>query len=221
MRNTDPNGNWVETLWDVTQVGMGAVSLWNNAREGSVGAAIIDGAGMVLDVGAAVLPLVPAGASTAIEAARAGDFVGKVARWGDDLIDPVKVGVRELGARASGRASQAWGAVKGVFRRGGDDAVEIATERSAPSVAREGATTVYRSVNEAGQVQYVGITNNLARRAAEHLRERGMGLWSSVVYDRSRSGLLHHAVDELHALDDFAQELVTVELPPPPLSTAT
>jgi hypothetical protein len=46
------------------------------------------------------------------------------------------------------------------------------------------------------------------------------GLWSSVVYDRSRSGLLHHAVDELHALDDLAQELVTVELPPRPLSTA-
>lgn len=31
-----------------------------------------------------------------------------------------------------------------------------------------GSTAVYRSVNAAGDVQYVGITNNLARRAGEH-----------------------------------------------------
>ena len=31
-----------------------------------------------------------------------------------------------------------------------------------------GPTSVYRSVNEAGDVQYVGITNNLGRRATEH-----------------------------------------------------
>lgn len=40
------------------------------------------------------------------------------------------------------------------------------------------------------------------------------GLLSRVVYDASRSGLLHHAVDELHALDDLTQEFVTIELPP-------
>ena len=31
-----------------------------------------------------------------------------------------------------------------------------------------GSTAVYQSVNAASEVQYVGITNNLARRAAEH-----------------------------------------------------
>jgi len=40
--------------------------------------------------------------------------------------------------------------------------------------AATGATIVYRSVNAAGEVQYVGITNNLARRAAEHLRGSGI-----------------------------------------------
>jgi len=45
-------------------------------------------------------------------------------------------------------------------------------------------------------------------------------LLSRVVYDRSRSGLLHHAVDELHTFDDLTQELVTVELPPLALRTA-
>jgi hypothetical protein len=36
------------------------------------------------------------------------------------------------------------------------------------------AVNVYRSVNAANEVQYVGITNNLARRAAEHLRASGI-----------------------------------------------
>ena len=33
---------------------------------------------------------------------------------------------------------------------------------------------VYRSVNAAGQVQYVGITRNLEVRAAAHLAEKGI-----------------------------------------------
>jgi len=34
--------------------------------------------------------------------------------------------------------------------------------------------TVYRSLNAAGEVQYVGITNNIVRRAGEHLRLTGI-----------------------------------------------
>jgi RHS repeat-associated protein len=41
-------------------------------------------------------------------------------------------------------------------------------------IAKIGQKTVYRSVNAAGEIQYVGITNNLARRAAEQLRTRGI-----------------------------------------------
>lgn len=33
---------------------------------------------------------------------------------------------------------------------------------------------MYQSVNAAGEVQYVGITNNFARRAAQHLRSTGI-----------------------------------------------
>jgi hypothetical protein len=40
--------------------------------------------------------------------------------------------------------------------------------------ASESGTLVYRSLNAAGKVQYVGITNNLARRAAEHLASKGI-----------------------------------------------
>jgi RHS repeat-associated protein len=38
----------------------------------------------------------------------------------------------------------------------------------------EAGYTVYRSLDEAGEVQYVGITTNLERRAAEHLADTGI-----------------------------------------------
>ncbi|GAB7129744.1 hypothetical protein JCM19000A_42520 [Silvimonas sp. JCM 19000] len=48
------------------------------------------------------------------------------------------------------------------------------------SVAAKGVATggnlVYRSVNAAGDVNYVGITNNLERRAAEQLSSKGIAI---------------------------------------------
>lgn len=38
----------------------------------------------------------------------------------------------------------------------------------------QGNTTVYQSIDELGNVQYIGITDDLERRAAEHLREKGI-----------------------------------------------
>ena len=37
-----------------------------------------------------------------------------------------------------------------------------------------GNTTVYQSIDELGNVQYIGITDNLERRAAEQLREKAI-----------------------------------------------
>lgn len=42
------------------------------------------------------------------------------------------------------------------------------------SGAVTGGNSVYRSVNAVGDVNYVGITNNLERRAAEHLNQKGI-----------------------------------------------
>ncbi|MHB1003550.1 MAG: GIY-YIG nuclease family protein [Thermoleophilia bacterium] len=42
----------------------------------------------------------------------------------------------------------------------------------------EDLATVYRSFDEAGNVNYVGITNNMERRAGEQLRERGIDIES-------------------------------------------
>jgi RHS repeat-associated protein len=60
---------------------------------------------------------------------------------------------------------------------------------------------VYRSVNTAGSVQYVGITNDLARRAAEHLRRSGMSIEPLMNgLTRSDARAVEQALVEIHAL---------------------
>jgi RHS repeat-associated protein len=44
------------------------------------------------------------------------------------------------------------------------------------AIANAGKTTVYQSINAAREVQYVGITDNLAARAAAHLSEKGISI---------------------------------------------
>lgn len=68
IKYVDPNGKWLETAWDIANVAMDAVSLESNIKDGNFGAAMIDGIGLVLDLGAAILPVVPGGAGTAIKA---------------------------------------------------------------------------------------------------------------------------------------------------------
>jgi hypothetical protein len=68
--------------------------------------------------------------------------------------------------------------------------------------AKDAPTTVYRSVNQAtGEVQYVGITNEFARRQAEHLRSRNIRI-ESVLEGLSRSDALavEQALIEMHGL---------------------
>lgn len=48
--------------------------------------------------------------------------------------------------------------------------------RAIGGIGESGKNLVYRSVNELGEVNYVGITNNLERRAAQHLRSRGISI---------------------------------------------
>ena len=70
LKYKDPNGKWVETAWDIANLAMDAVSLESNIKDGNFGAAMIDGVGLVLDLGAAILPVVPGGAGTAIKACK-------------------------------------------------------------------------------------------------------------------------------------------------------
>jgi RHS repeat-associated protein len=56
----------------------------------------------------------------------------------------------------------------GLVALGLGKALGLVLRRMGPG-ARRGGNVVYQSINATGDVQYVGITNNPARRAAEHL----------------------------------------------------
>lgn len=85
----DPDGKWVETAWDIANVGMDIASLRANLSEGNIGGAIVDGIGLILDGAAVTVPIVPGGAGTAIKAYRAADKVGDAGKLGK-AIDKVK-----------------------------------------------------------------------------------------------------------------------------------
>ena len=65
----------------------------------------------------------------------------------------------------------------------------------------KGKNSVYRSIDAAGEVQYVGITNNLARRAAEHLRTKGIQIEKLLGgLSRSDAKAVEQVLIEIHKL---------------------
>ena len=77
IKNVDRNGKWIESAWDAASVAMGISSLSTNVREHNIKDAIVDGVGIVLDLAAVALPIVPGGASVAIDAVRLADKVSE------------------------------------------------------------------------------------------------------------------------------------------------
>jgi hypothetical protein len=64
-----------------------------------------------------------------------------------------------------------------------------------------GDTTVYISRGASGQVQYVGITNELARRAAEQLRQKGIRIREFMIgLSREDARAVEQALIEIHGL---------------------
>ncbi|QTD54236.1 hypothetical protein J3U87_17465 [Sulfidibacter corallicola] len=82
VSGTDPNGNAVETAWDVLNIGIGVASFAYNVREGNWLDAAIDAGGVVVDGLAAAVPVVPGGAGTALKILRTGE---KIVDTGTDL----------------------------------------------------------------------------------------------------------------------------------------
>jgi len=76
--------------------------------------------------------------------------------------------------------------------------------------ATRGVTnTVYQSVNAAGKVQYVGITNNLARRAAEHLASKGIQIEKLMGgLSRADARAVEQTLIEIHGLERAGGTLI-------------
>ena len=79
VKYKDPNGKWLETAWDIANVAMDISSLKSNISNDNVGGAVVDGIGLMLDLGATILPAVPGGAGTAIKASRVADKISDAA----------------------------------------------------------------------------------------------------------------------------------------------
>ena len=92
--SVDPNGMWVESLWDATNVAIGVSSFIENIANEDYANAAGDAVGVVLDVAATFLPFVPGGAGTAIKAMRSADKVAnamKTVKTVDKATDTGKI----------------------------------------------------------------------------------------------------------------------------------
>ena len=81
IKFVDPDGNIpLETIWDAANVSLGVSSLISNVKQGKIGAAVVDGLGVIVDAAATVVPYVPGGVSTGIKTYRAGKTVVKATK---------------------------------------------------------------------------------------------------------------------------------------------
>ena len=90
VKYVDPDGNIIETFWDIANVVMDVQSLFTNVSEGDWGSAAVDAGGLVFDAAAVILPGVPGGAGTAIKATRVADKAADAVKTVDKATDASK-----------------------------------------------------------------------------------------------------------------------------------
>lgn len=86
----DPDGQVIDTAWDIANVAMDVKSLVSNIKQGKVGASIVDGVSTIVDVAAAAVPFVPGGAWMVVKAVRGIDKVADLAKSADNVVDAAK-----------------------------------------------------------------------------------------------------------------------------------
>ena len=86
FRYVDPDGRAIESLWDAFNVGLGVGSFVSNVRQGAYLSAAVDAVGVAIDAGAAAVPFIPGGASSAIRALRGLENAGDIASSGRRLL---------------------------------------------------------------------------------------------------------------------------------------
>lgn len=89
----DPDGSIIGTVFDAVSLVTGVKSFVSNVKQGKVGAAIVDGIGIVADAAALATPFASAGAGMAIKAVRGVDKVAdtaKAAKAADNVADAAK-----------------------------------------------------------------------------------------------------------------------------------
>ena len=75
----DPNGEAVETLWDIASIGMGVRSFVKNIKSGNFRGAVGDALGVAVDAVAAAVPFVPGGVGAVRAGAKAVNAIDNAA----------------------------------------------------------------------------------------------------------------------------------------------
>ncbi len=160
LKYTDPSGHWLESAIDI------AFIIYDIHDIATNGLSLESGAALALDVGGLILPVVT-GAGLLARAAGHADDVVRAASHTDEIIE-VATHADEAAAvvRQAENAGELANRAEDVAR-----AANRAPAGSAPATAANPTGGVYTLRDPAnGNVQYVGRTNNLARREAEHSR---------------------------------------------------
>ncbi|MBI2942524.1 MAG: hypothetical protein HYY04_19005 [Chloroflexi bacterium] len=87
LKYRDPSGHWVETAWDVGNI------IWD-AYEVSQEPSLLNIGALVVDVGATLLPFVPAGAGMVVRAGKTAKAANEVVSHADDVKDVARLGSR-------------------------------------------------------------------------------------------------------------------------------
>ncbi len=81
LRYTDPSGHWLETAWDIANIGWDIYEVYRDPGNAWNWVAL------AMDVGAAVLPAVPAGVGLVVRGGKAAKAAVEVASHADGVVD--------------------------------------------------------------------------------------------------------------------------------------
>jgi RHS repeat-associated protein len=160
LKYTDPGGHWLETAWDILNIAWDIQAIRQDPGN------LWNWGALVVDVGTALLPGVPAFAGVVSKGGKAAKAAVEVASHADEVVDVGKLGTKAAEAlKAVERVENASDALRGV----NPAVIGEVSERGAEQAARGGTYKLIDPVT--GEVQYVGRTKDLARRQAEHRRD--------------------------------------------------
>ena len=104
IKNIDPDGKAIETLWDVANVALDATSLVSNVASGNLLSAAVDAGALLVDAAATAVPFVPGGAGTAVKAYRA----GKAAHAAETAYKATKNNYRKVLQKTTGKTGKGY-----------------------------------------------------------------------------------------------------------------
>lgn len=91
VNNKDSDGKWIETGWDLFNLGLDVKSAYNNFTNGNIAAGVIDVVAGVADAAAVVLPIVPGGAGAVLKAERIADKITDATKVSEKISEVPKV----------------------------------------------------------------------------------------------------------------------------------